>query len=276
MNRMLRKCLYTVCAGLCSLTLCSQAFADDCQKLAKIEAWTTGIKELTEQMNQQQWKEALKTAEGMSNICDRSPTLNYAMGKIYKELGNDSKALFYYQKATLFTEEFAVKGKTLEKMWFDRYEAEHPEARPEAIEALKKENEELKAQAQQMHEKEMESRVGLQADIMQVKNRYGAGMWTGVAVAGIGIALTAAGTYMVIDNKDPIEFIKGAEAGDTDYQVKSMYGVGWTLLGAGVASVIAGTIVTGIMGYYYTHTEGVEPPVSFHFSPVGADLSIKF
>ena len=71
MNRMLQKCLYMVCAGLCSLTLCSQAFADDCQKLAKIEAWTTGIKELTEQMNQQQWKEALKTAEfrmGMADI----------------------------------------------------------------------------------------------------------------------------------------------------------------------------------------------------------------
>ena len=71
MNRMLRKCLYTVCAGVCSLTLCSAAFADDCERLAKIEAWTSGLTTLKDQMTQQQWNEALKTAEfrmGMADI----------------------------------------------------------------------------------------------------------------------------------------------------------------------------------------------------------------
>ena len=123
-------CVTTV---LCSLLLCTHAFADACSNLDGNAQWNEGMTTLSAQLTAKQWNEALKTAENLNTICERSPMLNYAMGRIYREKGNDSKSLYYYQRATLYTEEFAVKGKTLELMWFDRYEAEHPEARPDVI-----------------------------------------------------------------------------------------------------------------------------------------------
>ena len=84
---------------------------------------------LNNQIAQNQWNDALKTAENLSLICERSPILNYLMGHIYREKGDDKKSLYYLQRATLYTEEFSVKGRALERMWFDRYEAEYPEAR---------------------------------------------------------------------------------------------------------------------------------------------------
>ena len=231
---------------------------------------------LSSQMTAKQWDEALKTAENLNTICERSPMLNYAMGRIYREKGNDSKALYYYQRATLYTEEFAVKGKTLELMWFDRYEAEHPDARPEVIESLKKENTQLKAQAQQSHEKDLMRASDEQYGTLTEKAHYGAGLWTGVALMGVGVAMTAVGAVLEVQNSKPIEYIGGDEGGVTDYQVNSLYATSWALIGVGVAATVAGSLVTGIMGYYYTHTQVQDSPVSFHISPVSADLTILF
>ena len=263
--------------------ICAHAFADDCATINNNSNWNDGMTQLSSQMTAKQWDEALKTAENLNTICERSPMLNYAMGRIYREKGNDSKALYYYQRATLYTEEFAVKGKTLELMWFDRYEAEHPDARPDAIaarqkdiEARDKQIEMLKAQAQQSHEKDLMRATDEQYGTLNEKAHYGAGLWTGVALMGVGVAMTAVGAVLYLNNKKPIEYIGKGNEGDTDYQVNSLYATSWALIGVGAAATVAGSLVAGIMGYYYTHTQVNDSPVSFHISPVSADLTIQF
>ncbi|MBO4351546.1 MAG: hypothetical protein J6A01_11465 [Proteobacteria bacterium] len=262
-----------------SLTICAQAFADGCSNLDGNPQWNEGMNSLSALLTAKKWDDALKTAENLNTICERSPMLNYAMGRIYREKGNDSKALYYYQRATLYTEEFAVKGKTLELMWFDRYEAEHPEARPEVIASRNQEIEQLKAQAQQSHEKDLMRKTDEQYGTLTEKAHYGAGMWTGVALMGVGAAMTIAGAVLEVNNNKPIEYIGGnkqLQEGDKDYRVNSLYATSWVLIGVGVAATVAGSVVTGLMGYYYTHTQVAESPVSFHISPISADLTIQF
>ena len=108
------------------------------------------------------------------------------------------------------------------------------------------------------------------------KAHYGAGLWTGVALMGVGVAMTAVGAVLYLNNKKPIEYIGEGKEGDTDYQVNSLYATSWALIGVGAAATVAGSLVTGIMGYYYTHTQVNDSPVSFHISPVSADLTIQF
>ncbi len=275
-------CALTV--GMCGLMFSSVAFADDCQRIGSNPSWKSGMAKLSEQTNQKQWNDALKTAENLSAICDRMPVLNYVMGRIYKEKGNDSKALYYYQRATLFTEEFAVNGKQLEQMWFDRYEAEHPDARPEAIEAMKNENAELKERLKKTQDKAVDARFGEQADLMVEKSRYGAGLWTGVAVAGIGLVLTGVGAGLIVANSDDtIEFeketVKDAEGHETYYikpQTKGQNNAYWGMLGAGIAATVVGVTLTGIFGYWYSHTsvEVDDSPISFYGTPNG--IGIRF
>ena len=135
----------------------------------------------------------------------------------------------------------------------------------------------LKAQVQKERENDLMRKTDEQYGTLTERSHYAAGMWTGVAIAGVGLAMTAVGAYLVVDNDKPIEYDKGkTEEGDHDYRVGSLWGVGWTMLGAGVAAAVAGSIVTGIMGYYYTHTQVAESPVAFHLSPMSADLTIQF
>ena len=106
---------YTVLLFALSLVFVSNAFADDCRDLSNNASWNAGMTKMNNQMKANQWDEALKTGESLYTICERSPMLNYLMGSVYKEQGNESKALYYIQRATLYTEEFAVKGKNIRR-----------------------------------------------------------------------------------------------------------------------------------------------------------------
>ncbi len=273
--------------GLCGLTICTSAFADDCLNLAENAPWNEGMTTLSGQMTEKQWDDALKTAESLNTICERSPILNYAMGRIYREKGDDKKALYYMQRATLFTEEFAVKGKTLEQMWFDRYESEHPEARPAAIAAREKELEQRTKEVEELTTENLKlqgdvkaasqaARADLIEDIEAERRRYAAGMWTGVAVAGVGLVLTGVGAYFVASGKNSGVNYDDDKGEYGEYNVKDNYGTNWAILGAGIAATIAGATVTGIMGYFYTHTKEIDTPVSFNISPVSASMTIAF
>ena len=74
---------------------------------------------------------------------------------------------------------------------------------------------------------------------------------------------------------------KGIDYNDDDgeygtYNVNGNYSIGVGILGAGIAAMLAGGIVMGIMGYYYTHTNPSDMPLSFHISPMSANMSFSF
>ena len=104
---------------------------------------------------------------------------------------------------------------------------------------------------------------------------YKALMWSGVAVGIAGIAMTVAGSILVVDQRN--------DAIDIDYgkgnaKVKSMYAVSWGLLAAGITATIAGTAVTGYGGFHYVRTkkDKSDEPVSFGIGPTGATFSYTF
>ena len=279
--------------GVCGLTICTSAFADDCLNLAENAPWNEGMTTLSGQMTEKQWDDALKTAESLNTICERSPILNYAMGRIYREKGDDKKALYYMQRATLFTEEFAVKGKTLEQMWFDRYESEHPEARPAAIAAREKELEQRTKEVEELTTENLRlqgdvkaasqgARADLIEDIEAERGRYAAGMWTGVAVAGVGLVLTGVGAGMIIANRDDtIGFDDGEKDEINNILYIKPYTKGtnntyWGLLGAGIAATVVGATVAGLLGYWYTHTGTSTEADTVSFYSTANGIGIRF
>ena len=268
------------------LAFTSNAFADDCYRLDKIPAWNEGMTALSGQMSKQQWDNALKTAEKLNGICERSPMLNYAMGRIYKEKGDDSKALYYMQRATLYTEEFAVKGKTLEQMWFDRYEAEHPEARPEVIEQRQTELSDIKKQVDELTKEiialkgdvksaSLDSKLKTIEEYEAERSHYATGLWTGAAFTGAGVVMAGVGLGLAIANKDDgIKFDK-SKTDEIQPQIKGEHDIYWTLFGVGAGAAVLGAVVTGIFGYYYTHFDNnAGSTVSFYTTSNG--LGVRF
>ncbi len=273
-NQSLPAPLFFILSLLSVLLLAGYAHADDCQRLHEIDAWNDGLSNLGNQVTQQQWDEALQTAEQLNTICERSPILNYMMGRIYKEKGNDSKSLYYYQRATLFTEEFSVKGKNLEKIWFDRYEAENPEARPEAIAARKQEIEQLRSELQQAQEAALKTSMNEQIDTAKLRSQYAAGLWTGVGFTAVGLALTLAGGAMAF--KDEKRTVQTETAGETmKAKFPTDVALYLGLFGGGIALTIAGATMAGFFGYHYANAAPVDN-LSIHIAPGSAALSFTF
>ncbi|MBO4349773.1 MAG: tetratricopeptide repeat protein [Proteobacteria bacterium] len=268
LDRRITRFLFIV-GGLCCFMLTSPAFADECSNLDANPRWNEGMTTLSAQLTAKRWDEALITAEKLSTICERSPMLNYAMGRIYREKGNDSKALYYYQRATLYTEEFTVRGKTLELMWFDRYEAEHPDARPENLESLKKELAELKQNAQVGS---VETKYEMQQVYEDARGGYAAGLWTGVALGGVGLILTGVGAGGLAMN-----YNKGIDFDDekAEANINPMRTTSLVLFGVGGGMLITGGILSGIMGYYYSHSKD-NVDISFNVTPTSGSLCIVF
>ena len=244
--------------------------------------------QLSGQMKNKQWDDAYKTAETLNAICERSPQLNYAMGIIQKEKGDDTKALYYMQRATRFTEEFAVKGDTLEKMWAGRYEAEHPEARPDQIAKRQKELEESKKQVDALTKENIKlkgdvstaalgSKLETFEDDEAERMHYAAGLWTGVAGAGVGLILAGVGAGLALNNKHSADYdvgstqINGENVQTIEPKASATNNVYWSLLGVGVGMTVIGTIITGIFGYYYSHSTADinNKSVTFYNTPNG-------
>ena len=113
-----------------------------CMDLDNNPTWNEVFNELTANYKAKDYQAALRNAQTLNTICELSPVLNFSIGRIYREMGDDTKGLYYMQRATLFTKEFAVRGELLERMWYERYEIEHVDARDDVIAARKKQIEE--------------------------------------------------------------------------------------------------------------------------------------
>ena len=232
------------------------------------------------------WKGALKQAKELEAICDLSPNLNYTIARIHKNMGNSEKYLFYLQKSTQNTERFAVDKDLLDRLWSEKYIAAHPEAEPENIEkreqtiqkqastiaSLTDENDSLKAQLNSAHLTAGEA-IALQDEANSIHAVEDALLWTSVAVGGAGLILTAVGAVFVVKHND-----SAIEAGSKGPYVKSVYNMGWALLGCGIGVTLADIVALGYFGYRYriNHQDDNTKTLSFTLSPQYSSLSLTF
>lgn len=269
---------------------------DPCQTLNENATWNTEIVLLTENVKRKDFDAALLNAEKLNEICDRSPIVNYSLGRIYQEKGDEAKAIEYLKRATQNTQEFNIPDSNLQQMWYDRYEAEHPDARPSSIESRQKEISQLHSDVDAANERTRLVTAERDAKIDELHqlereshNNYGIGLWTGVGIAGAGVVLAAVGGAMMFVKKDEavdnnLDFDLQI---DNDFQVKSADITGGLsvkkdylaysiMLGVGAGLAVAGSIVAGIMGYKYTHSKDGSESLSFGIAPNGAVVNLTF
>jgi tetratricopeptide (TPR) repeat protein len=274
LKRMKSACLSVVMGCVCLCGGISNAWADPCDSLGSNDTWKKGMDKVNAAYLKGDYDTALQHCQALFEICEKSPILNFTMGKIYQAKEDDAKALYYVQRATLYADEYKVGQDTLETMWFERYEAEHPDARPDNLEKLKKENAELKEivvdNQKTMTKHRFEEMESSYSDL----NIYSAGMWTGVAVGSVGLVLTIAGAAMLANgNDDAIDF----DNNKAKANVKGAYNAYWTLLGAGIGMTVVGAVFSGFMGYHYARAKKAsDDAVSFNLAPTSASLSVRF
>ena len=253
------------------------AYAQNCYDLDNNPVWLQYFKEFNEQIQAGDNEAALKTTENLQKICNDSPLLNYAISRVYRNLGDHINEVKYLQRATDNAPKFNVREETLKKFWYARYEAEYPEKfvnqsqSEENSQTIRDLNEALEASRKQAADKEHAS------ELMQVKlqykeeNVYKALMWSGAAIGIAGIALTATGGTLVALNKDDAVNHRGDTA-----KVKGIWGASWGILGAGIAAAIAGATITGYGGFHYVRKKNEKEPLSVNFGSNSIIISGTF
>ena len=268
--------------GLCGLLWLSLAYAD-CNALDSNDAWRQGFNQLSSAYKQKEWKVALNQSRQLEEICDLSPALNYTIAKIYQNMGDDEKYLFYLQKATLNTEKMVVDKDMLDQMWADKFLAAHPEATQDNIEARKRQI--LKLQSElldsyrtldarsyeiQTLKNELEvSRRTLEDNITLYKNLT----WIGTGIGAGGIVMTSVGVAMVLMS-EPFSFSQGF-ASPNKYKEDIVHALGWTFIGMGSALTVTGAVLAGVYGYKYMHNKD-NVDLAFEVFPTSVTLKIVF
>ena len=248
----------------------SFAYADGCDNLDANVRWVQLFQELSTQVAENDNDAAFDTAEKLTAICEESPILNYAIARIYRNLGNNAKELYYLQRATMFTEKFSVNPDTMEVLWYERYEAEHPDCRKS--EKAQKTIEQLNRAVLEAQKQRYETQIATERKGYDHADRYRALMWGGVAVGVTGIALLTTGTVLVAMNRD-----EAVSINYTQHQThaKPIWGASWGLLGAGIVATIAGAAAAGFGGYHYAQTRK-DKSVSIELSSNSVSLSYSF
>ena len=253
----------------------SLAFADNCDDLDGNVRWGQLFQVLSTQIETKDNDNALETAEKLNEICSESPILNYAIGRVYRNKGDNAKELYYLQRATRYTEEFMVNADVLEILWFERYEAEHPETRTEnkSTRARKEKNiEQLNAEILEATKQRYETQIAAERQTNKQVGIYKAFMWSGVAVGATGVAMGITGGVLMMLNKD--DSIDQSKPGKL--RVKYIHNVGVGLLSAGVAATVVGAMAAGFGGYLYSKSKSTQESVAFSLSPTGAVLNVTF
>lgn len=251
----------TVCLSLfVSLSLSGTAAAKDiCDNLADSPEWTDNLTEFFNAIQTDDLTRAKSLSQQLADICPNSPTLNYAQGKMYEKLHDKANALYYYQKASENTYTYAVNPQTAQKIWYARYEFEHPERTADALNTL-----------QAQSEQHLDAFSAYKEEHFKEISRL---LWTGTGVAAGGLALISAGAALVAIN--PISITKGDNAPD-EYHEKPTYAIGWAAIGVGAGLLISGTVLAGIYGYKYTHFETENVDISFSLTPTSLSFGLSF
>lgn len=237
--------------------------------------WKQLLQEFSDQFKGGDYNAALKTTEKLQEICTRSPVLNYSIGQTHKELGNLDKAKYYFQKATDNATDFQVRGPILEKLWFERFKAEHPEMLQSQDELTKNQQtlEDLNAALEESRKQQAATeRISEKYQTSEL-NTYKALMWSGVAVgtAGLAIAITG-GTLMAVNKGDNIDQSRPGQV-----KIKEMHNVSVGLLSAGIVATVTGAMAAGFGGYlYFENRPKEDETISLQITPTSAVLTYQF
>lgn len=249
------------------------AFAQDaCNELSTNTEWNNGIKVITQLIQSNRYDDARVKAKSLSRICDHSPVLHYLQGKIAHEMGQKQDALLYYQKASEYTYKIEVDPDLAKKIWYARYENEHPERTAESI----KETDILLKDKDSLYTNTTHQFNQFSEDI---KSDYYKWMWAGAGIGLGGLVLAGTGIGLLVNNSDPaiIRFEEIMGNGEKRYTQKpnTNFVVSCVLMSSGAVLAITGAVLTGVFGYKYSHwTEHAE--YSIVVSPNNAALSIQF
>lgn len=230
---------------------------DSCTDVTQNPEWNNGIQALVQLIQSNNYTDAQVQAKTLSRICDQSPVLHYMQAKIAQETGNKSDALLHYQKASEYTYRFAVEPDMARKIWYARYENEHPERTAKSLEENAARNE--------LRLKENTSDLLSQFQEDQ-KQRHKQMMWTGIGLSVGGVVLlgTGIGLWGYYYNK-PLN-------NKHDHTVIG-YKMSIGLMGVGSALTLTGVILAGIFGHWYKQSDQV---YSFDIQPTGASFRMVF
>lgn len=232
------KYMFWVPIILTLLLVGGQAYGEDCSSLNTNEKWQKGIDRMIQSVNDHNYKDAISQAELLYPICRQSPILNYYTGLALLGQGERDQALIYFQKASDFITEIAVDPGISRRIWYARYELEHPECSRSSMLDQTREIAKLKIENEQHRSNRTSTELALASEWKMLWTGAGIGM-AGLVVAGVGI-----GMGMNLDN---------VTYSGNKMQVSTKYLAGWGMFGAGLGMLVSGTIMTGVAGYRYTH-----------------------
>ncbi len=282
----------------CMSCVALDAYAEDCSNLDGNAEWTRGLQELIDLYEQERYSDARNLAIELRNTCSKSPILNYMNAKIAEGLNDDEMALKYFREASKNTYDIAVPPDTAKKIWYARYEKEHPERTADSVAILKDESESLVEQSELLRE---QSRIlstkilktQQSAEIETLRNDAERSMWIGTGIGAMGLAVTAAGIVLTVtsekfsynyqytssDGDDPAGYYESKRKDYGTYKVNPRYEAGLALFGVGLAMTITGAIFAGIYGYQYTHIgnhEDLFDTIDFAIAPNGVSMYMAF
>ena len=291
------RCLAALSFSAFALTAASNAFAD-CSTMND-EEWNDLSAQMASAYDKSDYENALRIGKQLTVICNRSPVVNFTMSEIYRKSGNEQESDKYAERATQYILDYPVPQALNERIWVRAAENKLPYKRQlsdlqgrmtkmagdlktcnEEKNTITEEKNALAANLATLETTQKENAIHGQYQLKESKSHWGAAMWTGVGVAAAGIALTVTGAVLS-NSVDKIEKVGEATVKKSGYAVTKSYVASWSLLGAGLALAVGGTVLTGIAGYHYTSIDldndgTADESVSFNVSPTSFSFGMTF
>lgn len=263
--------IFSLCT-LYSACIPKTTFAQDsCDNLTANPEWNQGILDVSQLIQANRFTEAQTKAKQLTRICSQTAVLNYMQGKIAAELGQKSEALLFYQKASEATYKYAVDPDMAKKIWYARYENEHPERTAKSIKEAEAKSD---LQLNQLNTKNQDLLEQLKEERIASSYRL---MWTGVGIGTAGLVLAGTGLGLILNRDAAIISFTDVNNGIKQYNQRPnpVFVASTALLASGAAFAITGAILTGIFGYQYSKYKD-EAAYSIAVMPNNLSVSIQF
>lgn len=244
---------------------------NDCATLHRNSGYNAKYIELKHAFEAERYDEALALGQEMLLICDSSPIINYVLGEVRRRLGDETKALFYFQKASNNMTQFEVAPDMAQLIWYARYEAEHPMAAHAATWSL--DLQKSKEQILALKQKRAQDSAAHDSATARHRDTYWKVLWIGVGFGVAGLLSTAGGGAMV--GSTDFQYTFGAR--DEPYfkiEEHPRREAGWAMIGVGLGLTALGSIMAGLGAYYYRRLE-INDASSLELSLSASSVQLK-